>query len=105
MAAEDRTFAWWNGLRHQGLLISPALLPEFFPGGGHSLTPFEYERVRDRYTSFLAHSVDGESGAPLPAEAGPPGRCPGSPAAHGRAAPAAPRSGGRRRQAPAPRLG
>lgn len=55
MAVDDR-LAWWSGLNHQGMLISPAVLLEVFSNGGTSPSPWQYERLRDRYTAFVART-------------------------------------------------
>src|SRR5690348_13475698 len=46
--------AWWGDLRHQGLVVAPALLEEYFPDGPHVPKPYSYQRLRDRYTAFEA---------------------------------------------------
>jgi hypothetical protein len=61
--------AWWSDLRHSGLLISPALLEELFPGGPDDPPEQAYERLRDRYTGFgawLKKQKDGAQGEAQP---------------------------------------
>lgn len=54
VATSTSLHAWWNDLRHGGLLISPALLEENFPEGPLEPSFFAYSRLRDRYTTFAA---------------------------------------------------
>ncbi|MFZ5827169.1 MAG: Eco57I restriction-modification methylase domain-containing protein [Bacillota bacterium] len=68
MSELDRTFAWYGNLRHQGLLISPAVLLEYFPPAGRPATAYEYERLRDRYNRFLAQIDSNGEGGALPVE-------------------------------------
>jgi len=44
--------AWWADLRHNGLVVAPALLEEVFPGGLDIPKQFSYQRLRERYTVF-----------------------------------------------------
>lgn len=70
MSEQDQRFAWYGNLRHQGLLISPAVLMESFPEGGRVLSPREYDRLRDRYNRFVAQSGGpSDSGTPMRLEA------------------------------------
>ena len=53
--SEVATHEWWGQLRHDGVLISPQLLDEFFPelaGVGDR----EYDRLRDAWLGFEAAS-------------------------------------------------
>lgn len=54
LAAPSIKHAWWSELRHGGLLISPAVLDEYFPEEPLAPSPFAYNRLRDRYNSFAA---------------------------------------------------
>jgi hypothetical protein len=44
--------AWWLDLRHNGLVIAPALLDEYFPRGPLEPDPRLYQRLRERYAAF-----------------------------------------------------
>lgn len=67
MSEQDQRFAWYGNLRHQGLLISPAVLMESFSSGGRVPSSYEYERLRDRFNRFLAQIKGAEDdGGPLP---------------------------------------
>ncbi len=44
--------AWWSDLRHNGLVVAPALLEEFFPKGPIEPSFYRYQRLRERYTAF-----------------------------------------------------
>src|SRR6266496_1501854 len=48
----SRLHAWWADLRHNGLVVAPALLEEVFPGGPDVPKWFSYQRLRERYTAF-----------------------------------------------------
>ena len=48
----SRLHAWWADLRHNGLVVAPALLEEVFPGGLDVPKWFSYQRLRERYTAF-----------------------------------------------------
>jgi hypothetical protein len=50
----SRLHAWWADLRHNGLVVAPALLEEVFPGGPDLPKWFSYQRLRERYTAFEA---------------------------------------------------
>ena len=50
----SRLHAWWADLRHNGLVVAPALLEEVFPGGPDVPRWFSYQRLRERYTAFEA---------------------------------------------------
>jgi hypothetical protein len=50
----SRLHAWWADLRHNGLVIAPALLEEYFPGGPDIPKQYSYQRLRERYTVFEA---------------------------------------------------
>ena len=52
----SRLHAWWADLRHNGLVVAPALLEEVFPGGPDVPKWFSYQRLRERYTAFEAWS-------------------------------------------------
>lgn len=69
MAEKPEPLAWWNGLRHQGMLIAPAVLAEVFPHGDSPLPDCQYERLRDRYTALLARVQEAEAGEGVPADA------------------------------------
>jgi hypothetical protein len=44
--------AWWLDLRHNGLVIAPALLDEYFPRGPVEPELRLYQRLRERYAAF-----------------------------------------------------
>lgn len=44
--------AWWLDLRHNGLVIAPAMLEEYFPGGPALPSWSSYQRLRERYAAF-----------------------------------------------------
>lgn len=46
--------AWWADLRHNGLVVTPALLEEVFPEGLDIPKQYSYQRLRERYTAFEA---------------------------------------------------
>ena len=48
---EDK-FSWWLGLRHGGMIISPALLKEVFSEGYIVPTNYDYRNLRDNYIKF-----------------------------------------------------
>ena len=48
----SRLHAWWADLRHNGLVVAPALLEEVFPDGPDVPKWFSYQRLRERYTAF-----------------------------------------------------
>ncbi len=48
----SRLHAWWADLRHNGLVVAPALLEEVFPGGPDEPKAYSYQRLRERYTAF-----------------------------------------------------
>ncbi|GLV59817.1 hypothetical protein KDH_66410 [Dictyobacter sp. S3.2.2.5] len=50
MATEKH--AWWSDLRHNGMLVAPALLDEYFPAGPVEPSQYRYQRLRERYTIF-----------------------------------------------------
>src|SRR5579862_6191189 len=50
--ASSEQHAWWTELRHRGLVIAPALLDEFFPGGPQQPDPLTYQRLRQQYATF-----------------------------------------------------
>lgn len=52
----SRLHAWWADLRHNGLVVDPALLEEVFPDGPDVPKWFSYQRLRERYTAFEAWS-------------------------------------------------
>ncbi len=47
------THDWWSQLRHGGMLVAPALLPEFFPDTATTPTR-HYERLRSEWLRFGA---------------------------------------------------
>lgn len=69
MAELNQAFSWFNTLRHQGLLISPVVLPEYFSPAGRVLSAYEYDRLRHNYTQFLARIQPADPGIPLSGEA------------------------------------
>jgi hypothetical protein len=44
--------AWWLELRHSGLVVAPAMLEEYFPGGPTLPSWASYQRLREQYTAF-----------------------------------------------------
>jgi len=49
---QDTKHSWWADVRHGGMLISPVVLDEIFPGGPLTPKVYSYNRLRDKYTSF-----------------------------------------------------
>jgi hypothetical protein len=45
---------WWLELRHNGMVIAPALLDRYFPDGPQRPSSFAYQRLRERYMIFDA---------------------------------------------------
>jgi len=50
--SNDNKFSWWLELQHSGMLISPAILEEYFPAGYHECTDYEYTSLREQYLKF-----------------------------------------------------
>lgn len=51
---ESDRYSWWLELRHGGMLISPALLQEFFPMGFVQPDSYSLKYLREKYTKFDA---------------------------------------------------
>jgi hypothetical protein len=45
-------FAWWNGLRHGGLLLDAKRLAELVPQDPEPLDAYNLDRLRRRLTQF-----------------------------------------------------
>lgn len=51
---------WWGQLRHDGVLIAPALLDEFFPALPE-VRERDYQRLRDAWLALEARPTEGDS--------------------------------------------
>ena len=53
MRKEDPN-AWWNGLRHHGVLVSPLVLEDWFPKGPHLVEDRAVDKLRAEYYRFVS---------------------------------------------------
>lgn len=54
----DEPNAWWTTLKHQGVLLSPIVLEEIFPGGPPAPEEGTHERLRKRHRQFRTDPED-----------------------------------------------
>jgi len=57
---DDERVQWWSELRQSGMLLSPAVLPEYLPDTLPEISNDKYMRLRDAYLKFQSW-VDGTS--------------------------------------------
>ena len=56
----ETTHEWWGQLRHEGVLVTPQLLDEFFPALP-AVRHRDYDRLRDAWLTFEAHAEESEA--------------------------------------------
>jgi len=49
---DDERVQWWSELRQSGMLLSPAVLPEYLPDTLPEISNDKYMRLRDAYLKF-----------------------------------------------------
>ena len=57
--SQDTAHAWWSLLRHQGLLLSPVVMPERYPSAPESAQRAATNKLRDAQTRFAAKIAPG----------------------------------------------